>query len=263
MTKIAKMTAAREKEAEAVSEAPKQQQQQQQLRGPSIALTREDGANDKLAALLQGLTCVEIPCIAFGPGSDVGLLPAALTATDIIVITSPQAAQVFLTAWSQAGKPQVRIATVGKGTSKPLAAAGLVSVFEPSDATAETLAKELPTTWGTRALYPSSSIAENTLAKGLEARGFVVTRLNTYETVPAEWSPEQLQVAKSVDIVTFASPSTIRVWAERVGVAATAVVIGPTSAKACKSAGFERIECPEGSKGIEAWADLIKSVAST
>jgi uroporphyrinogen-III synthase len=113
-------------------------------------------------------------------------------------------------------------------------------------------------------LYPSSAIAENTLVKGLEARGLSVTRLSTYDTVPATWTEEQLRLAKSVDLVTFASPSTVRVWAERVGTTQQAVVIGPTSAKACRSAGWEEdcIACPEGSKGIEAWASLTLKAAA-
>jgi uroporphyrinogen-III synthase len=235
-------------------------------RRPLVALTREAGANDKLAALLPAseVECVEIPCIAFGPGEDSPSLSAALTKYDSIILTSPQAAVVFLAAWQEAGKPKVRLATVGKGTSKPLKAAGLEPVFEPSDSTAETLAKELPLSLGPKVLYPSSAIAENTLVKGLEARGLSVTRLSTYDTVPATWTEEQLRLAKSVDLVTFASPSTVRVWAERVGTTQQAVVIGPTSAKACRSAGWEEdcIACPEGSKGIEAWASLTLKAAA-
>lgn len=251
-------------------QASRQQQQQQQpvsVAKPEsvkrrVALTREDGANGKLAALLsEHVTCLELPCIAFGPGKDTGSLPSVLRDFDVTVITSPQAAAVYLTAWRAAGCPEgIRLATVGKGTSKPLLAAGLAPVFEPSDATAETLAAELPSSLGPRVLYPSSSLAENTLALGLASRGFTVTKLDTYETVPAEWSAAQLAEAKAADVVTFASPSTVKVWAERVGTSTKAVVIGPTSAKACRSAGWkeEDISSPEGSKGIEAWAALVK-----
>jgi uroporphyrinogen-III synthase len=228
-----------------------------------IALTREDGANDKLASLLKGCDVVEIPCIMFSAGEDTDKLPGALKDHDIIVITSPQAATVFLDAWAKAGKPDsLKIATVGKGTSKPLKAAGIVPVFEPSDATAETLAAEMPSSLGSSVLYPSSAIAENTLAQGLEKRGFKVTRLNTYTTVPAIWSKEQEKLAKEVDIVTFGSPSAVKTWAEKAGTKYTAVVIGPTSAKAATTQGYQRIVAPEGgSKGLEAWADTIKKVA--
>ena len=230
----------------------------------TIALTREDGANSKLAALLADQSCIEIPCIAFEPGKDSARLPAVLADFDVTVITSPQAASVYLTAWTASGRPGgIKIVTVGKGTSKPLAAAGLAPVFEPSDATAEALARELPLALGPRVLYPSSSIAEKTLTEGLESRGFSVTKLDTYETVSAAWTDTQLQQARAVDVVTFASPSTVKVWAERVGTAQKAVVIGPTSAQACKKAGWkdDDVFCPEGSRGMDAWAELVKRVA--
>jgi uroporphyrinogen-III synthase len=213
---------------------------------------------------LDGCNVLELPCIQFGDGEDTDKLPAALIAHDIIVVTSPQAAGVFLHAWEAAGKPAgLKVATVGKGTSKPLAKAGINPIFEPSDATAETLAEELPSSLGKTVLYPSSAIAENTLAKGLEQRGFLVTRLNTYSTVPAVWTAEQTQQAQTVDIVSFGSPSAVKTWAEKAGTDYTAVVIGPTSAKAATTAGFRRVVAPGGgSKGLEAWADTIKQVAS-
>ena len=188
-----------------------------------VALTRDDGANNKLAKLIgdsssSGCEVIELPCIMFADGEDSSKLPNALTASDIIVITSPQAASVFLSAWETAGRPAgLKIATVGKGTSSPLINAGITPVFEPSDSTAETLALELPSSLGNSVLYPSSAIAENTLAKGLEQRGFKVTRLNTYATVPAVWTEQQTQLARSVDIVTFGSPSAVKTWAEKVG----------------------------------------------
>lgn len=120
---------------------------------------------------------------------------------------------------------------------------------------AETLAKELPLDYGRKVLYPTSSIAENVLQLGLEARGFEVTRLNTYETVEAEWSPKNLEDAKDVELVAFASPSAVRTWKARCGTNYVAVTIGPTSAKA--AIGFKEVVSPEESKGLEAWADLI------
>jgi hypothetical protein len=141
-----------------------------------IALTREYGANDKLAKLLEGLEVYEIPCIMFDTGEDASKLPNAITNHDLIVITSPQAAKIFLESWKIAGKPEnLKIATVGDGSSKSLIAEGLMPVFEPSDSTARTLAAELPLSLGSTVLYPSSAIAENTLSEGLEKRGFVVS----------------------------------------------------------------------------------------
>jgi len=227
-----------------------------------VALTREAGANDKLRNLLPGITCVEIPCLAFEEGDDLKDLPAAMKSHDVIVITSPQAATTFLNSWKANEKPPVKIATVGKGTSKPLIAAGINIVFEPSDSTAETLAAELPTSLGTSVLYPSSAIAENTLSNGLESRGFRVTRLNTYNTVPAVWTKEQQEMARTVDIVTIASPSAAKIWSETAGTNYTVVAIGPTSQNAAEKIGYKQVLCPRGgSQGIEAWAkEILKFV---
>ena len=141
-----------------------------------IAVTREFGGNDKLVKLLDGYSVFEIPCITFASGDDSAKLPNAILGHDVIVITSPQAAKVFLESWIIAGRPTgLNIATVGEGSSRPLIAEGLIPFFEPSDSTAKTLAAEMPEIRGKNVLYPSSAIAENTLVEGLEARGFMVS----------------------------------------------------------------------------------------
>lgn len=141
-----------------------------------IALTREVGGNDKLAKLLDGYSVYEIPCIMFASGDDSAKLPQAMSDHDVIVITSPQAAKVFLESWIIAGRPSgLNIATVGEGSSRPLITEGLIPFFEPSDSTAKTLAAEMPDIHGKKVLYPSSAIAENTLVEGLEERGFTVS----------------------------------------------------------------------------------------
>lgn len=145
-----------------------------------VALTRELGANDKLfKSIIKQSTnsiieCLEIPCISFAIGPDVDILKEQMSLFDLIVITSPQAASVFIDAWESNGKPSVRIVTVGKGTSKPLQNEGIQILFEPSDATGETLAEELPKDLGSTILYPSSALADNKLVNGLERRGFKV-----------------------------------------------------------------------------------------
>lgn len=143
-----------------------------------MALTREEGNNNKLVKILSSnskLKLIELPCIAFGTGPDIDKLSKYMTNSDLIIITSPQAASVFINQWLINGKPAVKVVSVGKGTSKPLEAVGLSPVFEPSDATGETLAEELPTTLGNSVLYPSSSLADNKLTDILSSRGFKVS----------------------------------------------------------------------------------------
>ena len=85
--------------------------------------------------------------------------------------------------------------------------------------------------------------------------------MSTYTTVPALWSDTDISLAKSMDIVTFASPSAVKIWAEKVGTDFVAVVIGPSSAKAAISQNFKLTVSPEGSKGIGAWAEKIIQTA--
>ena len=229
-------------------------------------LTREDGKNGKLRKLLDssGVASEELPCIAFErlPGFDelcAGL--ASINPSSWIVITSPEAATVFIEAWEQsatASQPP-NLASVGAGTAKVLEAAGLPIAFVPSKATGKVLAAELPAE-GSSVLYPASALAADTVANGLAARGVATTRIDTYTTVPAKWEPEDLARAKGAAVVTFASPSAVRVWAERVGTDAAAVCIGETSAAEARRLGFDRVVAP-AKPGVESWATCCVEVA--
>ena len=53
----------------------------------------------------------------------------------------------------------------------------------------------------------------HTVQEGLEARGFSVERLDTYNTVPVQSLPAaDLAAAKGASVVAFASPSAIKAW---------------------------------------------------
>ena len=232
---------------------------------------------------------LKIPCIRHQDGPDLPLLPTALEDRDLayVVITSPEAAKVFISGWKGAGQPAVPVACVGKATSETLEKSGIEPVFTPSKATGETLAAELPfpdeyagVEPRPRVLYPASARAQMTLESGLVARGFHVQRLNTYDTVPAEWDASAEAAAMAASVVAFGSPSAVKTWAVRAGVAretiferkeaaggpregitragALAACIGETSARACREAGWAEsaIFYPE-KPGMEGWARAI------
>jgi len=230
--------------------------------GPPAFLTREDGKNGKLGSLLleRGVPSEELPCIAFKRLPGFAELREALASggQDWVVITSPEAATVFIEACGTHGSlPEgLRLATVGAGTAKVLSDANLQADFVPSKATGKTLAAELPAASPCRVLYPASALASNVVEGGLEGRGFSMRRINTYTTVPATWDAADLERARSAEIITFASPSAVRVWAERVGTSATAVCIGETSAAEARQVGFQAVHCPD-SPGVESWADTV------
>eukprot|EP01040_Poterioochromonas_malhamensis_P003716 gene3716-3971_t len=227
-----------------------------------IALTRERGTNDKLQTLLREVECHEIPCIKFEKTEERRKIIEEIQRNDFVILTSPQAASVFVEEWKAASQPKVRVVALGKGTSKPLHVVGIQSEFEPEDSTAESLAKELPFSLGAKVLYPCSALADDTIPDALRLRGFYVTRLSTYTTVPAPWTDDDYTLARSMDIVTFGSPSTVRVWKERVGIDMPAVAIGITSYNAAVKQGFKEVYYPPGaSKGLEPWAKTILQVA--
>lgn len=234
---------------------------------PVAFLTREAGKNGKLETLLsqRGVECEELPCIAFErlPGFD-ELSGALAEEHGWVVITSPEAAGVFVEAWQRhdaasTAAPPPRIASVGAGTAKVLAAAGLAASFVPSKATGKTLAAELPAPDPPApVLYPASALASGVVQAGLADRGIETRRIETYTTVAATWAPEELERACGAQAVTFGSPSAVRVWADRVGTAAAALCIGETSAAEARRMGFRCVRCPE-SPGLDGWADAVAS----
>ena len=63
------------------------------------------------------------------------------------------------------------------------------------------------------------------LQEGLEARGFSVVRLNTYNTVQVHSLPSaDVAAAKQARVVAFASPSAVKAWLACVGDQQTADV---------------------------------------
>lgn len=248
-------------------------------RGPvRVALTRQAGENGKLKeAITKALTAsglksdtanaFEVPCIEHARGPDFEQLEVLLAGLaeppggrpETVVLTSPEAARTFLEA---RGRPPTmavlpfRVATIGRGTSMVVRKAGLSVDFEPSTATAECLAAELPEDFGPTVLYAASSIAPGTLQEGLEARKFVVQRLNVYTTKPVEQPPPaMLEEMEMADIATFGSPSAVKAWAKHCVSRPIAACIGETSQVAAKASGFDVAFAP-GSPGIEGWAEV-------
>ena len=275
-----------------------------------IALTREEGKNDALASAIAScaelmeanqysvsLQTYELPCIQHADGPDYNQLKEILfqqatnteisTKYDYVVITSPEAARVLASAWPWTGNANEgttttgsppRVAAVGKATELALRDAGINVSFVPSKATAQTLVAELPVLSndeGDRVinvLYPASAKAADVLANGLEDRAvFGVLRLDTYDTVPAEWDETQQEQARQCQIVCFASPSAIKGWIANTETMGTnpngyvAACIGETSAAACRTFGWDdhRIWYPKEQPGMDGWVEAVMEAAAT
>ncbi|ACO64884.1 urophorphyrin III synthase [Micromonas commoda] len=245
----------------------------EQYAGRCVVLTREEGKNGDMCSRLtaRGIDCLEMPLIETINGADRDALPAALNDPEgwtWVCITSPEAAKVFLEGWTEAGRPDLPIATVGAGTARILAehyASGALAAptFTPSKANADTMVVELPVDESSRVLYPASAKAASTLQDGLAARGATVTRLDTYSTenVTAV-DPAVLARALAADVVTFGSPSAVKAWMALSGLDPAAsdhpayACIGGTSAKACDKIGLPGVLFPED-PGVDGWEGVV------
>jgi len=238
-----------------------------------VTLTREDGKNEKLRrkidddnSLTDQVDVLELPCIEHAAGPDFDRLSSTLASQkwDYVAITSPEAANVLVSACEATIDDLPPVVAVGKATEEKLNDAGISVTFVPSKATAATLAKELELRDGeqpTSVLYPASARAKKTLQDGLTSRGFVVTRMNTYDTVTATWTRDQIESAERAQVACFASPSAVKGWLKNTNknTRVFAACIGETSASACKELGWndDQIFFPE-SPGLDGWVEAIK-----
>jgi len=235
---------------------------------PPVLVTREKGKNDKLRRRLEdrGVEVLEVPCIQAKELDGAKQLPELLKGEwGWIVVTSPEGAKILSQYWDESGRPDVRVAAVGAATAKIVENAGISNVFIPSKAHAKALGDELPPPSNegkisNKILYPVSQLAKDEVEVLLGKKGYNVHRLDSYTTLPADWSDDDAKIVASARIVTFGSPSAVRVWAKRASVdSPIAVCIGGTSARACKEAGFAHIVYPE-KPGVDTWAEEVFGV---
>ncbi|GMH16676.1 hypothetical protein Nepgr_018517 [Nepenthes gracilis] len=238
-----------------------------------VVVTRERGKNGKLINALakHGVSCLELPLIQHVQGPDFSRLSSLLSAGmefDWIIITSPEAGAVFLDAWRAAGSPLVKIGVVGSGTASIFkevtqSSHTLEVAFTPSKATGNVLASELPKSGDKKCsvLYPASEKASNEVEEGLSNRGFQVTRLNTYTTMPVHHVDQQvLKEALAAPVIAVASPSAIRTWVELVPSKElwnnAVACIGETTGLTAKGLGLQNVYYPEN-PGLEGWVSSI------
>ncbi len=189
-----------------------------------ILVTRTRAQASELVKCLEerGADCLECPTIEIRAARDQGLLKDALSrleAYDWIIFSSVNGVNFFFEGLLNSGKDirtlgGIKIASVGKATSKALCHFHIVPDIVPKDFRAEGLLDVLSRQGvkGKKILIPRARKARELLPQGLEKLGAEVTIAPVYETIAPVPSPEACERLKKehIDLITFTSSSTVR-----------------------------------------------------
>ena len=212
-----------------------------------VVVTRAEGADGPLTSQLRslGVKVLLWPAIEV-TATDTSELEAALARIDEfdwIVFASRQAVLPVLE--RRAAKPEaLHVAAVGQATAQVLRQRGWRVDLVPDDPNAGALvaAFEPLVKPNLRVLFPASSRALPTIAKGLAQLGAQVTQVEAYRTGASSLDLNECRdwIGRSeIGAVTFASPSAVVALERALGkddfdkllTTAAAVAIGPTTAR--------------------------------
>jgi uroporphyrinogen III methyltransferase/synthase len=221
------------------------------LAGRTVAVTRARPEASGLARRLRqlGASVLEAPAIRIEPLAGPPLDPSPY---ELICVMSPNGvAHLFdrlaaceppLDARSLAG---AKVAAIGPGTARALAAHGIRADIVPERSVAEALAEALAGIPVKRALVARAAEARDVVPDALRAQGAEVDIVALYETVAETPEPRVLERALSADYLTFTSSSTVRYLLaaaggpERISSATRLVSIGPVTSQTLREAGLE------------------------
>lgn len=228
-----------------------------------VTRPREQAAElvNRLTAL--GADAIAAPLIQVTPPDDWEPLRSAAAAAntfDWIVFTSANGVASFMKALLE-GEHDVRllkgprVCAVGKGTADKLAQYYVKADIVPDEFRAEAAAAaiaEAGPLQGTRVLLPRADIGREVIGNQLRQAGANVTEVIAYHTrleeTPRDGDPDVygLLLEGRIDVVTFASPSSVRSFVKIHGADAAAdllkntvvAVIGPVTGDAARQLGL-------------------------
>lgn len=220
-----------------------------------VLVTRAAEQADELASALrqESLDPVPVPTIAIEsdpPGGELDSAAHHLRAYAWVVITSANGARAILESARRLFAPleTPRWAAIGPATRAVLEDAGITVAVEPSQASSNAMAVELPVARGERILVVRGDLADGELAAALRARGAEVDDVVAYRTreAPASSGPLLRRALSDgpIDAVVFTSGSTVRGLVALARGAAVdvssipSVCIGPGTAADARAAGF-------------------------
>ncbi len=217
------------------------------LRGRTVVVTRTPVQNGPLRALLEarGATVLEVPLIEVLEPEDEGRerdeVLGRFERFDWVVTTSPNGAERvarFVAAAHAAGDADVfpRFAVTGAATERAL---GVPAALCAEPARADVLAASFPEGSGT-VLLVQGDLADALLADAITAKGWVVTRVVAYRTVPRRPDEAVREAALAADALLLASGSAASAWHDAFGTntPSCVAVIGPSTAAEAERLGI-------------------------
>lgn len=242
------------------------------LFGKRIVVTRSREQAGELVDLLEslGAEAIEAPMIRVTPPDDYKPLDEACARAgtfDWIVFTSANGVDYFMRRLL-AGSGDVRdlkgvrLCAIGPATADRLARHGIKVDLTPAEYRAEAIVpalRESGDLQGIRVLLPRADIAREVLAEELRKAGAEISEVTAYRTVLAEIEQEEdpdiyrMLLEKRIEVVTFASASTVRNFVQVFGaeqasdlLRTTAVAsIGPVTAEAAEQYGIQTSIMPK------------------
>ncbi len=249
------------------------------LFGARVLVTRAREQASDLARRLAdlGANVLEAPAITIAEPEDFGPLDAAIDSLDQfgwVVFTSANGVGGLFRRLAARGRDarafgSAQVAAVGPGTSAALAERGITADYQPERFLTAAVAEGLTGLGvaGQRVLLPRTDIVSEDLAAALTAAGATVDQVVAYRTlVPDHLEPEVAQTlrAGAIDVVTFASASTVRNLVGLLGADAPQVLarariasIGPITSAAARAAGL-RVDVEATEHTIPGLVDAVE-----
>jgi uroporphyrinogen III methyltransferase / synthase len=218
-----------------------------------VVVTRATAQASTLTRRLTelGAEVVEVPTIEIVDAADGGQALATALAdladVDWLVVTSANGADRVIAAApdlsARLDGAGTQVAVVGPGTAEAFGASGVHPHLQPRRFVAEGLLDVFPPPpdSGGRVLLPQAERARPVLADGLRRAGWEVIVVGAYRTTNPEVPPALATRARSADVVTFTSASTVEGYAAAVGIdppPRAVACIGPITAEAARAAGL-------------------------
>jgi uroporphyrinogen III methyltransferase/synthase len=242
------------------------------LAGRTVVATRSGARAARLVDAMEraGATVLQLPLTRQVDAADGGaaLREAAARAGgfDWVVLTSVNAVDRFMGALRDArALGGALVAAVGPATADALRRAGVEPDLVPGEHSARGLVEVFPQPAGAgphEVLFPCADLAPDTIPDGLAERGWSVTRVEAYRTVPlAAPEPALLERVAKADAIAFAAGSSVQAFVALRGsdggpvrVPPHVVCIGPTTAEVARAAGMSGVH--------EAWGSTAEGMVA-